>query len=420
MLKAIKAGVLGIAAVLPAIGWADYQAGLDAYLAGDFVTARSEWRAVASGSPDYVHPAVFAETHYALGMLYWKGEGVPQDMVRSSVWLKQAAEMNHRGAQVKLGYLYSAGEGVQQNFTEARKWLEMAAAQGDPDALYNLGVFYRDGLGVIPDEAEAMKWFRQAALKGDVVSAGIVAQQGVTTGAVESETHTDDEDATRYLADQQATPTARVVRADPVDSSTDAETGESAEQEISIEETEPPDAPAVQLQAASNRPQTTIQGDQSEYIPDELAHLGADIESMMIPGGAETIETTETSPVSGEKPQPVDALEDSPVMARMGAPMGRDAGEDWIRSRDGEHYTIQVVALRQPDKLYDFMDRYPQLSPFAIYRQLRYENPLWVLLQGEYDNVQAARDAVAVFPRDLAQRDKLWIRQFKMVQGLIE
>ena len=156
---------------------ADYQAGLDAYMTGDYDTAIREWQVVVESPPGTVPPAVRAETLYAIGMLFWMGMGVEQDIYESASWLVLAAEMNHSGAQNKLGYLYSTGQGVKQNDFEAFKWWQMAANQGDADAQYNLGVMYRDGLGVEPNPEQSLKWFREAASNGDPISAGIVSQK---------------------------------------------------------------------------------------------------------------------------------------------------------------------------------------------------------------------------------------------------
>lgn len=155
---------------------ADYQAGLDAYQRGDFDAAIREWQAVAESPPGTVAPEVRAETLYAIGMLYWIGQGVRQDTAASAEWLALAADMGHAGAQGKLGFLYLQGQGVQQSDFEALKWFRMAAEQDDADAQYNLGVIYRDGLGVDASEEASMKWFRKAAANGDPVSAEIVAR----------------------------------------------------------------------------------------------------------------------------------------------------------------------------------------------------------------------------------------------------
>jgi hypothetical protein len=273
---------------------ADYQAGLDAYLQGDYDTAIVEWQAVVESPPGTLNDAVRAESLYAIGMLFWLGHGVQQDTYEAASWITLAAELNHPGAQNKLGFLYSLGQGVKQSDFAAFKWWQMAANQGDEVAQFNLAVMYRDGLGVEPNPDESMKWFREAASNGDPVSAGIVAQE------------------------------------------------------------------------------------------DTVAEAGTKL-------------TPESAPVEEHA-----------------------AGQGWIASRDPEHYTIQVIALSQPGKLHAFIDGQQGLEPFAIYRQTRYKQPLWVLVQGDYPDLNTARLALQAFPEDLQKREKLWIRRFEMVQKLLE
>ena len=62
-----------------------------------------------------------------------------------------------------LGLMYDRGEGVPQNYIEAATWYRKAAEQGNADAQYNLGIMYSFGKGVPEDDAEAAKWFRKAA-----------------------------------------------------------------------------------------------------------------------------------------------------------------------------------------------------------------------------------------------------------------
>jgi len=48
--------------------------------------------------------------------------------------IQEAAEQGDPDAQFKLGVLYYSGEGVPQDLTEARKWILKAAEQGDATA----------------------------------------------------------------------------------------------------------------------------------------------------------------------------------------------------------------------------------------------------------------------------------------------
>jgi hypothetical protein len=48
-------------------------------------------------------------------------------------------------AQFNLGMMYDRGNGVPQDFQEEMKWLRLAALQGDAAAQTNLGSLYANG-----------------------------------------------------------------------------------------------------------------------------------------------------------------------------------------------------------------------------------------------------------------------------------
>jgi hypothetical protein len=146
---------------------ADYQSGLDAYNNDDYKKARYDWIAVITTSPGKVTPATRAESNYAIGMLYWMGQGVPASYQDASKWLFRAAEMGHAGAQGKLGYLYTQGITVPQNYETAFQWFSKAAEQGDIDGQYNLGNFYLNGWGTEPDKTMATQYLTAASAQGD-------------------------------------------------------------------------------------------------------------------------------------------------------------------------------------------------------------------------------------------------------------
>ena len=126
---------------------ADYQSGLDAYNNADYETALKDWKEVIATPPGKVSPAMYAETNYAIGMLYWMGQYVPVDYAESATWLQKAADLGHAGAQAKLAFLYTRGLGVEQNPETAFDLLSKSAKQGDIDGQYNLGIFYLNGWG---------------------------------------------------------------------------------------------------------------------------------------------------------------------------------------------------------------------------------------------------------------------------------
>src|SRR5262249_48511432 len=102
------------------------------------------------------------EAQFTLGVLYSKGERVPQNEAEALKWFRLAAAQGHARAQLNLGLLYATGEGVPQDDAEALRWFRLAADQGEAGAQFNLGVLYYTGEGVPQDDVQAYKWFQLA------------------------------------------------------------------------------------------------------------------------------------------------------------------------------------------------------------------------------------------------------------------
>ena len=146
---------------------ADYQSGLDAYNAARYTIALDNWKAVTEQPASEVNPAIYAETHYAIGMLYWLGQGVAPDWDEASKWLQKAAELGNAGAQGKLGFMYTEGITVKQDYGKAFQWFSKAAKQGDVDGQYNLGIFYLNGWGTEQNKTMAAQYLAAASAQGD-------------------------------------------------------------------------------------------------------------------------------------------------------------------------------------------------------------------------------------------------------------
>ncbi len=116
--------VVGVLVAAPA--WADFEAGMDAYLRGDYTTALKEFRALAEQGN--------APAQNNLGLMYAKGQGVPKDYVQAYMWLSLAAAQGDAQAQHNLGLMYAEGQGVPQDFVRAHMWWNLAAAQGNEPA----------------------------------------------------------------------------------------------------------------------------------------------------------------------------------------------------------------------------------------------------------------------------------------------
>lgn len=130
-----------------------------AYERGDYATAHRLITPLAEQGN--------AKAQYNLGVMYHKGEGVPQDYNETMKWFRMAAVQGYAMAQYNLGSMYHKGEGVAQDYAETMKWYRRAAEQGLADAQYFLGAMYGRGQGVPQDNVRAYMWFSLAESRFD-------------------------------------------------------------------------------------------------------------------------------------------------------------------------------------------------------------------------------------------------------------
>jgi uncharacterized protein len=130
-----------------------------AYERGDYATALHIWQSRAEQG--------VAVAQNNLGLMYFKGQGVPRDFGEAAKWYRLAAEQGNPGAQTNLGIMYYSGQGVTQDFGEAANWYRLAAEHGNSGAQTNLGFMYYTGQGVTLDQAEAARLYTLAAEQGE-------------------------------------------------------------------------------------------------------------------------------------------------------------------------------------------------------------------------------------------------------------
>ena len=133
--------------------------GLRAYNSGDYKKAHELWliEAVKDSAATESNLALSAQFH--LGILYYNGQGVPQDYVEAAKWYHLVADQWHLAeqyspvddAQLNLGLMYARGRGVPQDLKQAVEWFRLSAGLGNIEAQLNLGVMYYNGQGVPQD-----------------------------------------------------------------------------------------------------------------------------------------------------------------------------------------------------------------------------------------------------------------------------
>jgi len=107
---------------------------------------------------------------YRLGLLYYMGQGVPEDENQAVFYWKKAASQGSVDAMFHLGSAYlfgnQAARTVPDPDREAATWYFQAASAGHPEAQYHLGLLFLAGKGVIDSKTEAARWMRKAAAQG--------------------------------------------------------------------------------------------------------------------------------------------------------------------------------------------------------------------------------------------------------------
>ena len=122
----------------------------------------TEWLKKAANNDHVMAQSILAK-HY-----YYGGYAVERNFKEAFFWGKKAADEGNEESQYGIGRMYLNGDGVTQNRTEAFTWFKRAADRGQVDAKFELGLMYLNGDGVIQNRTEAFKWFKRAADKGQV------------------------------------------------------------------------------------------------------------------------------------------------------------------------------------------------------------------------------------------------------------
>ena len=102
---------------------ASFRRGLTAYDEGDYATALREWRSLAQQSD--------ADAQNNLGVLFFKGQGVPKHYEIAVVLFRLSAKQGNSTAQSYLGGMCGLGQGVKKNLVTAYIWASLGAYNGN-------------------------------------------------------------------------------------------------------------------------------------------------------------------------------------------------------------------------------------------------------------------------------------------------
>jgi uncharacterized protein len=107
-----------------------------------------------------------ADAQDILAVMYFVGQGVPQNRAEAIRLYRLAAEQGNAHSQDALGFVYLDGIVVRRDVNEAAKWFGKSAEQDNIDAQFNLGELYELGNGLPQDFVRAYMWFALVASHG--------------------------------------------------------------------------------------------------------------------------------------------------------------------------------------------------------------------------------------------------------------
>jgi TPR repeat protein len=101
----------------------DFDDGFKAYSSHDYAEAIRIWKPLAEKGG--------SAAQFNLGLLYYEGQGVPQNYSEAAKWFRLAADQDYLKAQLNLGAMYGVGKGVKRDYVQSYTWLSICAAKGD-------------------------------------------------------------------------------------------------------------------------------------------------------------------------------------------------------------------------------------------------------------------------------------------------
>jgi TPR repeat protein len=137
---------------------ADLEKGRDAYESEDYKTALQEFKPLAENGDSFAQ--------FYLGVMLYRGEGLPQNKTKAAKWLSLAAEQGDPDAQFLIGRMYDEGEGVPLDDNKAFQYFSLAAEQKHALAQFFLGKMYDEGEGTPLNDKMAVKLYSMSAKQG--------------------------------------------------------------------------------------------------------------------------------------------------------------------------------------------------------------------------------------------------------------
>ena len=136
----------------------DLEQGLKAFEEKDYKTAL-----------DILHPLAEEgdpQAELALGRMFERGQGVPQNNSEAFKWVIRASEKQHTEAMLTLAGMYYRGFYVPKDYNRAGDLFIKCAERGQAFAQFMLGKMYENGYGAPINKQTAHMWYNISASNG--------------------------------------------------------------------------------------------------------------------------------------------------------------------------------------------------------------------------------------------------------------
>ena len=115
-----------------------------------------------------------AKAQFDLGVMYFRGIGVPQDYMKALDFFEKASNQGYERAKEYIpktyfalgSHYFSEDAGERQDDQEAFKWFSKAAELGHAQSQYIIGLMYYFGEGIPKDESKGVQLIKQSAQNG--------------------------------------------------------------------------------------------------------------------------------------------------------------------------------------------------------------------------------------------------------------
>ncbi|MEM1228946.1 MAG: AAA family ATPase [Pseudomonadota bacterium] len=188
-------------------------------------------------------------------------------------------------------------------------------------------------------------------------------------------------------------------------------TGDASQAQLA--RTPPQLAPQLEITASpiESKTQAPAAAEQTAQAKTSPAARNPQVAASPTPRTTPSRRAPETS-TSSKSPAPTQ----STAQAQVLVPGVRDS--DWLLTRDGTHFTVQLITLGSREGMTGFLAKQRRPSDFAVYERNVDGKKLYVATYGAYPSRAAAERGARTLPAEVG-RVKPWIRPLDAVQKTI-